>query len=547
MLAEYGTVSIMKMPGASFPRYAVAETGYGTDKSGYFVLGGFAVRNNNGVVLGPSMFLRAISKDFLTWKSARSWATDIKQWVRFVEFVQVGKKDPPYEFDLMKVDEDTLRRYGDFLVRIAKTRDGRQLSTSTVRNKLSRVCAMQQWFADNGWYHGDLGPRAQPTTNKRSTRPTGLLAHIHGRQTTKARRDAPMGSKYALSVEARRPDQLPRALTRSDLQAVERALKERLRSVPENSPRYDQYVRDELIFNVSRFVGLRVENLADLQVATILTLRLSNLKDTDTIAIPLIGKGRRKIHPPFTAILLRQMQAYAETARNRAVKRAKRKDPAQLFVAHTGSTTGAPIGVRAIQKAMSDLFVEAGLATPVLVRNEDGSVLTDEHGRPVCRAKSTASVHALRHSCAMEKYYAVYKAIRAAALHEALGPDLRGAILAIDDRVVDIIGELPAINAAAVLETRVPETEFLTWLSDIRANIPPSKAIRLARAWGKEGTEAVQKNPYLLLAVSDWKTVEGVARALRVSRWDLRRQMAAVEASLMGEEGLGGGFHPNGR
>ena len=168
MFSEYGIVKIGEVPGAAFPRFTFAEAGYDRGKSGYFVLGGFAVQNHNGVILGPSMFLRAVSLDRLSKKSARSWATDIKQWVRFVEFVQVGRKDPPYEFNLMDVDEETLARYGDFLSRHTRSRADCQLSTNTVRNKLQRVCAMQQWFADNRWFYGDLGPRAEARVTSRS-------------------------------------------------------------------------------------------------------------------------------------------------------------------------------------------------------------------------------------------------------------------------------------------------------------------------------------------------------------------------------------------
>ncbi|WP_237273534.1 AAA family ATPase [Sulfitobacter sp. M22] len=110
-----------------------------------------------------------------------------------------------------------------------------------------------------------------------------------------------------------------------------------------------------------------------------------------------------------------------------------------------------------------------------------------------------------------------------------------------DDRVVTILGEASAINAAAVLETRLPEADFLDWLSDIRADIPISKAIRLARAWGKQGVAQVKKNPFLLLAVSDWKTVEAIAEGLAIPKTDVRRQIAALEAVLMGQEGLEGG------
>lgn len=218
-----------------------------------------------------------------------------------------------------------------------------------------------------------------------------------------------MGSQFALSVEARRPVHLPRALTEGDVRAVEGALRARLRAVAMHSPRHDQYVRDELIFNVGRFVGLRVENLSGLPVAKILALRLDHQRDSDKIAIPLIGKNRRTLHPPFPVALLRQMQTYAETVRNRALKRGKVKDRGKLFVSHIGRTTGMPIGDRAMQKAMSDLFVEAGLSTPEPKRNADGSLMNDEQGKPVYEAKPRYSIHALRHTCAMLTYYAVYE------------------------------------------------------------------------------------------------------------------------------------------
>ena len=114
-------------------------------------------------------------------------------------------------------------------------------------------------------------------------------------------------------------------------------------------------------------------------------------------------------------------------------------------------------------------------------------------------------------------------------------------MLSIADRVVEIIGEEAAINAAAVLETRLPETDFLEWLTGLTAEIPIYKAIRIARAWGKQGTEAVKRNPYLLLAVGDWKTVDRIAASLGVSKQDIQRDIAAIEAALMGKGGLDSG------
>lgn len=405
MYNDYHLIHIVDTPPASFPRYALAEAGYVGDTSGYFVLGGFGVANNNGVLLAPSLFLRAVCKDRLSRKSALSWATDIKQWVRFIEASQMKGKIPPYEVDLMSIGEETLKRYGDFLTRLASSREGKRLTTATVRNKLLRVCTMQQWFADNGWYQGDLGPRSGGATKRFSIQPIGLLAHIHNRRPI-PHAEGPMGSKFAQNVTARRPQKLPRALTQTDQNSVEKVLNMRLQAVTKNSPRYDQFLRDQLIFNTGRFVGLRVENIKNLPVAKILALQLDGMRDTDLLTLQLIGKGRRPIAPPFTVALLRQMQIYAETARHRAVVRGGGKDPAELFVTHLGGRTGKSPTIRGLQSAMGKLFIEAGLSKLVPKRTKAAEIATDERGKPIYRLASYFSVHDLRHTCAARYFYA---------------------------------------------------------------------------------------------------------------------------------------------
>ncbi|SHJ12986.1 exodeoxyribonuclease V alpha subunit [Palleronia salina] len=130
---------------------------------------------------------------------------------------------------------------------------------------------------------------------------------------------------------------------------------------------------------------------------------------------------------------------------------------------------------------------------------------------------------------------------RAAALAEALGDDLQAAILALDKRVIEIVGEEPAIEAAAAMEARQSEVALLSWLDDIGAQIPTANAIRLARAWGPQGIEAVRQNPYLLLSVTSWKAVDAIARSLGIDDSDTRRDAAAVEAVLTGDACLGVG------
>ncbi|MCC8950216.1 AAA family ATPase [Bradyrhizobium sp. Arg62] len=130
---------------------------------------------------------------------------------------------------------------------------------------------------------------------------------------------------------------------------------------------------------------------------------------------------------------------------------------------------------------------------------------------------------------------------RAAALGEAFGAGLKDAIMRLDEGVIELVGEEPALAAAAAIEVRQAEAAMLEWIDAIGARIPIDKAIRIARAWGPQGVEAVRQNPYLLLSVSDWKTVDGIARTLGISEADPRRDVAALEAVLTGEPCLGQG------
>jgi exodeoxyribonuclease V alpha subunit len=130
---------------------------------------------------------------------------------------------------------------------------------------------------------------------------------------------------------------------------------------------------------------------------------------------------------------------------------------------------------------------------------------------------------------------------RAAALGAAFGQELLEAITRCDERVIEIVGEEAAIRAAAVVEARKAEAALLAWLDSKELVIPTSQATRIARAWGPQGVARIEANPYLLLAVSDWKTVEAIARACAVGEADSRRDVAAVEAALTGKRCLARG------
>ncbi|SDO40597.1 exodeoxyribonuclease V alpha subunit [Sulfitobacter litoralis] len=131
--------------------------------------------------------------------------------------------------------------------------------------------------------------------------------------------------------------------------------------------------------------------------------------------------------------------------------------------------------------------------------------------------------------------------VRAAALGKRFGTNLREAILSIDEDVIHIVGEVPAITAATVMSIREAETVFLKWLDDLQVNVSEAKAIRLSRAWGTKGIRSIQQNAYLLLAIADWKVIDDIALASGIEDGDMRRDVAALEAVLMSKACLARG------
>ena len=124
---------------------------------------------------------------------------------------------------------------------------------------------------------------------------------------------------------------------------------------------------------------------------------------------------------------------------------------------------------------------------------------------------------------------------RAQTLYDTFQDDLIKMLSGVDEAVVALIGEDAAICAAATIAERASEGEIITWLDQIKAPVPARLAIRLARAWGAEGLSALKNNPYLLLSIVGWKTVDKIGRASGILPSDERRDVAAIEAALAGD------------
>ncbi|SCM68317.1 AAA family ATPase [Donghicola eburneus] len=122
----------------------------------------------------------------------------------------------------------------------------------------------------------------------------------------------------------------------------------------------------------------------------------------------------------------------------------------------------------------------------------------------------------------------------ASRLEAQYGHDLHHAMLAKDQGIIQILGEEVAEISFAAYDYKVHELDVVDWLQsqkvDVDVGVPI--ALRIARCWGGEATQALKDNPYVLLAFLPWDVVDRVAQRLGVAEQDQRRAVAAVEATL---------------
>jgi exodeoxyribonuclease V alpha subunit len=130
---------------------------------------------------------------------------------------------------------------------------------------------------------------------------------------------------------------------------------------------------------------------------------------------------------------------------------------------------------------------------------------------------------------------------RAETLFQAFGDNVLEKLKTPSEDVISIIGEEAALCAASVLELRSAESKLIEWLNGYTHTLPLPHILRISRAWGETGVDAIKDNPYLLLSISSWNAIDKLSQSVGVPRKDIRRQMGAIEAVLQGPHGLEGG------
>lgn len=74
------------------------------------------------------------------------------------------------------------------------------------------------------------------------------------------------------------------------------------------------------------------------------------------------------------------------------------------------------------------------------------------------------------------------------------------------------------------------ETKVIAWLQS--CNLPTRLAFKIFRLYGEDAVDLLEQDPYRMLAVSNWKSVDSAAMLLGVSPDDDRRYVAAVSAVM---------------
>jgi exodeoxyribonuclease V alpha subunit len=120
---------------------------------------------------------------------------------------------------------------------------------------------------------------------------------------------------------------------------------------------------------------------------------------------------------------------------------------------------------------------------------------------------------------------------KATALWDALGEEIYDALAdPADTRISKIVGEDLARIAQSAWEAH--EADVVAWRWCEAQGLPVRLSRRLSAIYGQELPERMAENPYRVLAFTNWKTAERLARTVSVPRDDPRRLVGAVESIL---------------
>ena len=372
----------------------------------HYIIGNMRGYKCGGSITAVNFFLKDHTSH-LSESTQKLYTRHILKFIEFLEMVAISKgAEVPFQFDLFDFDEEGLKLYRDYLRKADSEKTGRKLNTKSWTMMIYLVCEMYQYWSDVGWYHKNLG---QSIDGSRSQAPQGQFNNNDQLNYTRKRRDTkakPMGSIYARPTNQDKADsneksEEVRCFTLSEINAVHTYLENK--NDLRNNYGSSAVVRDLLIFDLVLLTGLRVS-----EIQTILPVgKINAIKDgrTEPVAFDIFGKGGKQRTIYLPVCLLNPIKHYIERDRCEAVKaglKAKKisAEPGELFVNHHPQHLGQACKEATLADRVRLACIGAGLCTTKAHwknKNPDGS--------PFLVTKPNHSIHDLRHTFAVQKYF----------------------------------------------------------------------------------------------------------------------------------------------
>ncbi|HML44358.1 MAG TPA: AAA family ATPase [Hyphomicrobium zavarzinii] len=120
---------------------------------------------------------------------------------------------------------------------------------------------------------------------------------------------------------------------------------------------------------------------------------------------------------------------------------------------------------------------------------------------------------------------------KAARLAEVFGPDLPRLLAGGDPNpLATVVGEREAETLVRAWAEDLARGDVVVWLEE--RGFDPRLAGKVMRLWGAEAAQRIRSQPYAMMALASWPTVDAAAKRIGTAEDDPARLIAAVEAVL---------------
>ncbi|MCE7798702.1 site-specific integrase [Sphingobium sufflavum] len=327
--------------------------------------------------------------------SPKTWAQAAQSLLTWLDFLEAA------EVDWQFAGQADLVAYRDAYLGAISPQTGKEYSANTIAVRMTYIIDFICFAVEHDWIDSDLrvGPIAPLRQSNRAPIDKDALAHIRKGS------GGPKGEDGVGAVVRRlnklKPrsgqDDTVRTLSREDLTALLRWAGPR---PSERKPGDGGSDRDFIVFALGWACGLRVQEIADVNVLSILGITASSEVLGQMHKLLITGKRMKTRLIDVPTWLVLDLQAYIEGERKRALrKRGPRVEEKQLILNSEYSTrTGKPMTKSAMQDLVERACLKIGLINNVKKVNP-------ETGEVVVAQTPKYSMHCLRHTYTVMTYH----------------------------------------------------------------------------------------------------------------------------------------------